>query len=124
MKSFLLVVATLLLASHAALAQGDVAAGEKVAQRCLSCHSIDDTPNKKGPTLQGIVGRPAASLSGFEYSNGLKAFGAAGAVWDEPTLDKFLQDTYGFVKGIRMVIPPIRRETERADLIAFLKSNK
>ena len=123
-KSLFHVVASLLLTSHAALAEGDVAAGEKVFQRCASCHSITDTTNKKGPTLRGIVGRPAASLGGFEYSEGLKAFGAAGAVWDEATLDKFLQDTYGFVKGIRMVIPPVRRETERADLIAFLTSNK
>ena len=122
-KTFFLVAAIFLLMSHAALAEGDVVAGEKVAQRCISCHSIADTSNKKAPTLRGIVGRPAASVAGFEYSDGLKAFGAAGAVWDEATLDKFLQDTYGFVKGIRMVIPPVRRETERADLIAFLKSH-
>lgn len=110
--------------SGTAQADGDVAAGEKVFQRCASCHSITDTTNKKGPTLRGIVGRPAASVSGFEYSPGLKAFGATGAVWDEATLDKFLLDTFGFVKGIRMVIPPVRRDTERADLITYLRSNK
>ena len=115
---------SIVLMAQEAFAGGDVVSGEKVFQRCASCHAVDDQTNKKGPTLRGIVGRPAASVSGFEYSDGLKAFGAAGAVWDETTLDKFFVDTYGFVKGMRMVIPPIRRETERADLIAFLKTNK
>lgn len=124
MRVLILVSTCLVLISGTAQADGDVAAGEKVFQRCASCHSITDTTNKKGPTLRGIVGRPAASVSGFEYSPGLKAFGATGAVWDEATLDKFLLDTFGFVKGIRMVIPPVRRDTERADLITYLRSNK
>ena len=46
-KTLFLVAATFLLMSHAALAEGDVVAGEKVAQRCLSCHSMADTTNKK-----------------------------------------------------------------------------
>ena len=124
MKILFLVTSCLVLFGGTPLAEGDVVAGEKVAQRCISCHSIADTSNKKGPTLRGVVGRPAASVAGFEYSDGLKAFGATGAIWDEATLEKFLVDTYGFVKGIRMVIPPVRRDTERADLIAFLKSHK
>ena len=124
LKRACLAFTAIALMAQEAFADGDVVSGEKVFQRCASCHAVDDQTSKKGPTLRGIVGRPAASLSGFEYSDGLKAFGAAGAVWDEATLDKFFVDTYGFVKGMRMVIPPIRRETERADLIAFLKSKK
>lgn len=124
LKSLFLITPFLFLIADTALADGDVVAGEKVFQRCVSCHSIADTTNKKGPTLRGIVGRPAASVAGFEYSDALKDFGASGAIWDEATLEKFLVDTYGFVKGIRMVIPPVRRETERADLIAFLKAHK
>jgi cytochrome c len=120
---YLAFIAIVLLAEEA-FADGDVVSGEKVFQRCVSCHAMDDQTNKKGPTLRGIVGRPAASVSGFAYSDGLKAFGATGAIWDEATLDKFLADTIGFVKGMRMVISPVRRETERTDLIAFLKSNK
>ena len=123
-KPLCLAFTAIVLMAESSFADGDVAAGEKVFQRCASCHAVIDHTNKKGPTLRGIVGRPAASVSGFAYSDGLKAFGAAGAIWDEAALDKFLQDTIGFVRGMRMVIAPVRRETERADLIAFLKSNK
>lgn len=105
-----------------AFAEGDVVAGEQVFQRCASCHTVMDNTNKKGPSLRGIVGRPAASVVGFSYSDGLRAFGASGAAWDEATLDKFLQDTIGFVKGMRMVITPVRREADRMNLIAFLKT--
>jgi cytochrome c len=63
-------------------------------------------------------------VKGFAYSDALRAFGATGAVWDEATLDKFLRDPMGFIKGIKMVAAPVRRDTERADLIEFLKSKK
>jgi cytochrome c len=107
----------------AALAAGDIVAGEKLAQRCIGCHEGSLGATKKAPTLRGVVGRPVASVDGFEYSDALKDFAATGAVWDEPTLDKFLQDTNGFVKGMRMSITPISQETDRANLIAFLKSH-
>ena len=123
MRALFLVITCLGLMAGAALADGDMVAGEKVFQRCMSCHVVVDNTSKKGPTLRGVVGRPAASVDGFAYSDGLKAFGASGAVWDEATLDKFLQDTIGFVKGMRMVIAPVRRDADRANLIAFLKTN-
>ena len=115
--------ASVLMAAEA-LAEGDVVSGEKVFQKCVGCHSGAVNTHKKGPTLAGVVGRRAASVQGYEYSEGLKAFGAAGAVWDEATLDRFLADTIGYVRGMKMVISPVRREKDRADLIAFLKSIK
>ncbi len=122
MRALFLVTTCLGLMVDAALADGDMVAGEKVFQRCVSCHVVVDKTNKKGPTLRGVVGRPVASVDGFAYSDAMKAFGATGAVWDEATLDKFLKDPIGFVIGVKMVIAPVRRDTERADLIAFLKS--
>jgi len=104
----------------AALAAGDIVAGEKVFQhKCIPCH---ESATYKARTLRGVVGRPVASVDGFAYSSGLKAFAATGAVWDEPTLDKFLQDINRFVKGMRMSMTPIYRETDRTNLIAFLKT--
>jgi cytochrome c len=104
-------------------ADGDVVAGEKVFQRCLSCHSATEKINKHGPSLQGVVGRPVASMEGFGYSEAMKALGATGAVWDEATLDEFLKEPIYFVKGTKMMAPPVRRDTERLDLIAYLKAN-
>lgn len=108
-----------------ALAEGDIVAGERLfLRKCFGCHVVPAGATAKGPSLQGVVGRPVASVEGFAFSDGLKAFGATGAVWDEVTLDKLLQDTIGFVRGMRMTMTPISRDTDRADLIAFLKSNK
>ena len=76
-----------------------------------------------GPYLLAVVGRPVASVGGFTCSAPMQALAATGAVWDEATLDKFLQAPMDFVKGTKMMVPPVRRDTERADLIAFLKSH-
>jgi cytochrome c len=97
--------------------------GEKVFQRCLSCHSVTDNTNKYGPYLRGVVGRHVAAAQGFHYSMAMAAFGKTGAVWDEATLDKFLKAPSDLVKGTKMNAPPVRRDTERADLIAYLKSH-
>ena len=121
MRALLIVTTCLALMPEAALAAGDIVAGEKVFQKCIGCH---EGGSKKAPTLRGVVGRSVASVEGFAYSAGLKAFAATGAVWDETTLDKFLQDINGFVRGMRMSLTPIYRETDRANLIAFLKSHK
>ena len=104
-------------------AEGNVAAGEQLFQRCVACHSKPDPSHPIGPPLHGVVGRPVASVEGFAYSDAMKAFGATAAVWDEATLDKFLKNPTEFVKGTKMGgVPPVRRDTERADLIAFLKT--
>jgi len=126
MKSLFLLSATFILMVTPAIADGNVAAGEIVFQRCFACHGMVDPTHlgRMGPTLHGIVGRPVASVAGYAYSDAMKAFGATGAQWDEATLDQFLKDPTEFVKGTRMVAAaPVRRETERADLIAYLKSH-
>lgn len=107
----------------AAFADGNAVEGKKVFQRCVGCHSLAET--KIGPYLRGVVGRPVASAEGYAYySDAMKAFGATGAVWDEATLDKFLEEPILFVKGTKMIGPPVTKDMDRADLIAFLKSNK
>lgn len=115
--------ASITLLPGTVLADGNIAAGEKVFQRCLTCHNITDTTNKMGPNLNGIVGRPVASVEGFSYSEAMKAFGETGAVWDQANLTKFLQEPILFVKGTKMMAPPVRSDTERADLIAYMKSH-
>ena len=123
LRSLFLITTCLELMAQTAFADGDVVAGEKVFQRCLACHSVADKTNKTGPYLRGVLGRPVATAEGFAYSEAMKAFGATGAVWDEATLDKYLKGPSELVRGTKMSAPPVRRDTERADLIAFLKSN-
>lgn len=123
MKTPFIWTISFLLMTGPAFAAGDVAAGEKQFQRCIVCHLATDASHRNGPTLHAVLGRPVASVEGFAYSDAMKAFGLTGAVWDEATLGEFLKNPTEFVKGTKMSgVPPVRRDTERADLIAFLKT--
>ena len=102
--------------------KGDAGRGERAFQRCYSCHSVD--PNEKaklqGPNLYRIMGRPAAAISDFEYSDAMRGKAAAGLIWDATTLDRYVADPESLVPGTRMSTPPLRDDQERADLIAYL----
>ena len=100
-----------------AFADGDSSAGTKVFGRCAGCHTTDGT-SRTGPSLQGIVGRKAGSVTGFHYS---KALADSGLVWTEPTLDNFLTNPMKMVPGTYMVIG-VPSAKDRADLIAYLKT--
>jgi len=115
-------LATLCLGATAARAEGDPAAGKLVFRKCAACHTVDAGKNRVGPSLAGIVGRPAGTVEGFKYSDPMKAFGAGGGVWDEATLDAYLADPKGFIKGNKMVFLGLKLAQERADVIAYLKT--
>jgi cytochrome c len=118
-----IVTATLALAfaaaigSGAALAQGDAAAGEKVFKKCKTCHSFDPGKKKLGPHLKGVVGRKAGSVEGFKYS---KAMAGSDITWDEASLDEFLKKPKAFLKGTKMSFGGLKKDDQRADLIAYL----
>ena len=101
---------------------GNAVRGERAFQRCFACHSVDaDEPAKlQGPNLSRIIGRPAAQLPGFAYSQAMRKEAAAGLVWDAATLDRYLADPDSLVAGTAMSVPPVRDPQERADLVAFL----
>lgn len=117
-----LAVAGLLSGSVAYAFDGDAARGERVFQRCYSCHSVDPSDKAKlqGPNLFQIIGRPAGAAAGFDYSEAMREKAAAGLTWDAATLDRYIADPEAVVPGTRMSVPPLRDEQERADLIAYL----
>jgi cytochrome c len=121
---YLRTVASLVaLLPGAALAlDGDAASGERVFLRCYACHSVDPSEKAKlqGPSLFRIVGRPAAAIADFDYSDAMREKGATGLVWDAASLDLYIADPDSVVPGTRMSVPPLRDEQERADLIAYL----
>ena len=104
-------------------AEGDAAKGEKVYLKCKTCHDIDKGVNKVGPTLKGLVGRKAAAVPDFKYSEAMIAKGAEGVVWDEATLTAYLPDPKAFVPKTKMVFAGIKKPEDIKDLIAFLKAN-
>ncbi len=124
LKPLIFIFGVTMSMASAALADGNIVAGEIIFQRCIVCHEKADPahPERLGPSLHGIVGRPVASVEGYAYSNAMKSLGATGAKWDEETLSQFLKSPQDFVKGTKMTVPGARRDTERADLIAYLKS--
>lgn len=102
-----------------ALPKGDPQRGEQIYGRCGACHSIDR--DRTGPRHAGLFGRRAGSVPGFAYSPAMKKAGAAGLVWNDDTLDKFLKAPTKFIPGTRMGYAGIKNDQERADLLAYLK---
>ena len=99
---------------------GDAERGRVVFSQCVVCHSTSATaevPNP-GPDLRGVAGRPAGSVPGFRYSRALRN---ARRPWTETTLDAFIADPQAAVPGNTMPFPGIVEETQRRDLIAYLK---
>jgi len=94
--------------------------GEKAAKKCSSCHSFEKGgANKIGPNLYGIVGADKARIDGFAYSTALQ--NAAGN-WTFEALDAFLRSPKDAVPGTKMAFAGIRKDTERADLLIYLRS--
>ena len=58
-----------LAASHGMAVAQDAAAGEKVFAKCKVCHQIGEgAKNAVGPELNGVVGRKAGTVEGYNYS--------------------------------------------------------
>ena len=101
------------------LSPGDAARGEKIYDRCIACHAIDR--DRTGPRHAGLFGRRAGSLPNFPYSAAMKGAGDKGLVWNDDTLDKFLESPTKYIPGTRMGYAGVKDSQERADLIAYLK---
>ena len=107
----------------AALAEGDAAAGEKVFRKCKSCHQVGDgAKNRIGPVLNGIVGNEIASVEDFKYSKAFLAKKEEGLVWTEEVLDTYLTKPKKFIKGTKMSFSGLKKEQQRADIIAYLST--
>jgi cytochrome c len=102
------------------LEEANAEKGQKVARKCAACHTFEaGGPNRVGPNLHGIVGRPVASHEGFSYSSSLKEKGGS---WTYEALDQFVEAPRKAVPGTAMAFAGIRIPDDRADLIAYLKS--
>ncbi len=107
----------------ALLASADVGAGKGAAKKCAACHSFDEGgANKVGPALWNVVNRPVAAAKGFKYSNALKAFADGGTVWDYERLNGFLTAPKKYVSGTSMGFAGLKKPTDRANIIAYLRS--
>jgi cytochrome c len=102
------------------LASADQTRGASTAKQCQACHTFEKGgPNRTGPNLWGIVGRPRASEAGFNYSSAMKAKGGS---WTIDDLDKFLTKPQGYIPGTAMGFAGLPRGQQRADVITYLNS--
>jgi cytochrome c len=115
------VIAGLLLAGSATAAlAADPAAGEKIFKaQCGICHAVAAGQNRIGPTLFGVVGRPAGSVPGFNYTADHKKLGIT---WDAANLDKYLVNPRAMVPDTSMVYAGLKDDAQRADLVAYLET--
>jgi cytochrome c len=110
----------LMLSGSTANAAGDAKAGQAVFTRCAACHSTSPGVNKIGPSLAGIVGSQSGAVPGFHFSSAMKN---AKITWDEATLDKFLQNPNGLIRGTAMFFS-LPNATDRQNVIAYLETLK
>ncbi len=99
---------------------GDAVQGAVVFHKCQVCHSVKEGENHIGPSLNGVVGRTAGTVAGFNYSPANKS---SGIVWTEQKIFDYLQNPQKMVHGTKMTFPGLPSEQDRADVVAFLKEN-
>ena len=76
------------------IAFADPVSGERVFQRCYSCHSVIAGEDKlPGPNLKTVLGRRAGTLPGYEYSPAMIEAGTRNVVWTRDALEKYLAES-------------------------------
>lgn len=109
------------LSSSLQASAADIEHGRKVFQACRSCHSLETDDKGFGPTLHGIVGRPAAAVAGYSYSPAMRKAAADGLIWDDNALAEFLVKPQSKVPGTTMRFWGLWKY-ELDDVIAYLKT--
>lgn len=116
------IVSALMLPGH--LQAADPSRGPEIFQNnCRPCHSYDKgaKPDMYGfnLTLYGIIGRKAAAIDGFFYSDAMRE---SGIVWNAELIKLFITDPFIVVPETRMTFFGLPNEQDREDLVEFFKT--
>lgn len=123
MKTYLLPLFVLCMSVHIA-PKTHAADGPTLFNKCKACHTIENGgPNRVGPNLFGIVSKGAATNATFKYSPAFVALKGK-KTWSEAELNTYLKNPKAAVPGTRMVFAGLPSDTDRATLVAWLKTQK
>ena len=101
------------------LASRQELAGADLFIHCQGCHSSHaGEAHKLGPNLAGFYGQPAASRSGYDYSDALSG---SGLTWDRATLRDWLSDSQSLVAGNRMIYANALDDDSLEQLLDYLE---
>lgn len=103
----------------ALIAEADVEKGAKVFSKCKACHKLEDGANGTGPHLFGVVDRGIGGVDGFGYSS---VIAEMGGTWGYDELNGFLENPKSYAKGTKMAFSGLKKEKDRANLIAYLET--
>ena len=103
------------------LQTASVEKGAAAAKQCAACHTFEKNgPNKVGPNLYGVIDDEIGhGRAGFNFSAAMKG---KGGKWTYDSINKFIASPKGFVPGTAMGFAGISKDSERADLIAYLRT--
>ncbi|MGK9235518.1 cytochrome c family protein [Inquilinus limosus] len=106
------------------LASADPAKGQQLSKACTACHTFEKGgPNKVGPNQWNLVGSPMGHKEDFNYSSAIKKKHEEGAHWTYEELNEFLAAPKTHLPGTTMTYAGMKSEKDRADLIAWLRTN-
>jgi cytochrome c len=119
-KLLLTIAAVVALQNPLAAKADDLADGKAAFAACSGCHSVTGGGGL-GPHLDGVVGRKAGAVGGFNYSPAMKR---SNIVWDAATLEKYMQNPQSAVPGNRMPFAGLQDEQKRDEIAVYLASLK
>ena len=114
-------LAFFLFAAMSSAAHADpIEDGAEVFKKCRACHQVGESAkNLVGPKLNGLFGRKAGSIEGFNYSDANRN---SGIVWDETAFTKYIKDPRAAMPGNKMAFAGLKDDSDISDLITYLKS--
>jgi len=110
--------AGLILAMPTIASAQDAEAGKTAfVKTCGICHNVGPgAKTKVGPELNGVIGRKAGSIEGYNYSPAVKN---SGITWDDANLSEWITDPKKLIPGTKMAVN-VKDELTRDDIIAYL----